>query len=276
MIIEYSKDALSDIVSDFFRATGACLNIFNYDFERLKYDAIIPNEYCQLVHKIPNGMKACKKSDSELLYKCKNSKKTEIHVCHAGLIDIAIPILYDDEVIGYIVLGQMKKAPLFNEDIEILKDNSNKKNELISTYDSLPSFDDEKINSIIKIASILAKHILLEKMLKPKIDKNIEIATKYIKDNFKSKLTVSTIASKTNISKSTLYRIFNENFGCTVSDYINQLRIEKSISLLSETDLSVEEIAEKTGFASCSYFSRVFKKLYGVSPLKFKKENYTK
>jgi YesN/AraC family two-component response regulator len=52
------------------------------------------------------------------------------------------------------------------------------------------------------------------------------------------------------------------------SEYINNIRISVALSLLLETNLLVSEIAEKSGFSDVYYFSKVFKKNIGVSPLK--------
>ena len=80
------------------------------------------------------------------------------------------------------------------------------------------------------------------------------------------------IAEKGNVSKNTLYRGFKAAFGTTVSEYINQKRVEKAEKLLLGTDLSVEEISQQTGFSSSAYFAANFKRIKGISPLKFRKE----
>lgn len=83
-----------------------------------------------------------------------------------------------------------------------------------------------------------------------------EIAT----GNKFTKLTIS------NQQLSTTYA----SFGCTVSEYVKTKKIEKSIDLLLNDDLSIEEISEKLGFSSASYYSKTFKKIKGISPGKFR------
>ena len=129
----------------------------------------------------------------------------------------------------------------------------------------------EKIQSICNLAQLIVKHILLENMLRPDLDDNIQKAVWYINENLDKPLSVQIIAKNAGVSKSALYRGFHSHFYCTVSRYINRMRIEKAIILLSDSNLSIEEIALQTGYADGSYFSKTFKKEKGMSPLKYRK-----
>ena len=62
---------------------------------------------------VPSVVSIFSESISNLLKKCKETKQTQKHVCHAGLIDIAIPIIYENSIIGYIILGQIKTEKTF-------------------------------------------------------------------------------------------------------------------------------------------------------------------
>ena len=103
------------------------------------------------------------------------------------------------------------------------------------------------------------------------MDKNVQRTASYIEENLDSKLTIKSISRQVNISKTVLYSKFHTYFGCTISEFINIRRIEKSIEFLTKTDLSMDEISLKVGFSSASYYSKIFKKLKGISPLKYKK-----
>ena len=61
--------------------------------------------------------------------------------------------------------------------------------------------------------------------------------------------------------------------GQGVKDYINRIRIERSVDLLLHTDKNINEIAYEVGFAYPRYFSTSFKNLKGVTPTRFKQEN---
>ena len=68
------------------------------------------------------------------------------------------------------------------------------------------------------------------------------------------------------MSESYIARLFKKELGCKPSEYINRIRISVAKTLLSETDISITEISEKTGFSDVYYFSKTFKRIEGVSP----------
>ncbi|OGV50225.1 MAG: hypothetical protein A2017_00210 [Lentisphaerae bacterium GWF2_44_16] len=74
---------------------------------------------------------------------------------------------------------------------------------------------------------------------------------------------------KTSYSYEHICRIFRKNFGVPPLYYLNAIRVEEAKRLLSFPNISVAEAAEKTGFNDPAYFSRIFKRMAGVSPAKF-------
>lgn len=98
----------------------------------------------------------------------------------------------------------------------------------------------------------------------------IYLAKLYIHDNLHRRLKLSDVARHIYISERHLSRIFKSELGQTFSSYINKERIRKAGNLLTETDLSIQEIAEMTGFENVHYFSRVFSSEMGLPPGKFR------
>lgn len=78
-------------------------------------------------------------------------------------------------------------------------------------------------------------------------------------------------AHELNVSSVYLSRLFKQEVGASFINVLTQTRIEHAIRLLSETDLSINEIAEKTGYESQHYFSTSFKKAAGLSPNQYRK-----
>jgi len=93
----------------------------------------------------------------------------------------------------------------------------------------------------------------------------------HIDNNIGSISTLDDLAAHLHINKTTLTEIFKGAFGMTPMRYVNYRRYEAGKRLLLETSLSVSEIAERTGFGSIHYFSKIFKERSGVSPVAFRK-----
>jgi signal transduction histidine kinase/DNA-binding response OmpR family regulator len=84
------------------------------------------------------------------------------------------------------------------------------------------------------------------------------------------KFTVEDICNEMAISKVQLYRKVKNLLNCSVNDYIITTRLQKAKYFLQHEDLSISEVAFKTGFGSSTYFSTVFKSRFGVKPSEFK------
>lgn len=271
MVINYDVEKLRRTLQDFYNATGIYMDLLKEDLSYIgDHGNWEYNRYCKAVQSTPLGKKKCLYSDNCLLERCRASKKEETHICYAGLVDIAVPILYGDSVLGYILFGQMKTGKDFGAVEACVRELGLDLTKMEEYYSELPFFDSEKIQSICSIAAMLVKHILLENMLLPNYDEKVQQAVAYIDEHLEEPLTIQRIARSVNISKSVLYNRFHACFQCTVSAYINSERVERSIPLLIKTDLSMEEIAQKVGFSNASYFGRIFKKLKNTSPLKYR------
>ena len=98
----------------------------------------------------------------------------------------------------------------------------------------------------------------------------IHKACMYIKANYMNKITLEDAASIAKITPNYLSKIFKESMGKTFTHYLNLVRIENSKKMLMSEELTLEEIALKSGFTDQSYFTKVFKKLVDVSPKKYR------
>ena len=101
-------------------------------------------------------------------------------------------------------------------------------------------------------------------------DLRIQEAATYIKEHCNSPLTLEELASRYGFTKEYFSTIFKETTGFGFNEYLNQMRIAKSINLLTTTTLSIMEISNQCGFNDSNYFSAVFKKITGVPPQQFR------
>lgn len=93
----------------------------------------------------------------------------------------------------------------------------------------------------------------------------------FIQKNYAEKITLSEIARSGSVGKSKCCRLFYKFFSQSPNVYLNQYRINKSIELLKNTDMTMIEIAFSVGFGSASYYSETFRKWTKKSPTDFRK-----
>lgn len=89
--------------------------------------------------------------------------------------------------------------------------------------------------------------------------------------NVDNKMSLDEISRELNYSKNSIISSFRERFGVTPYAYYENKRIENAKSYLSQTNLTIAQIAEKMSYADRNYFSDVFKKAVGISPAEYRK-----
>lgn len=97
-----------------------------------------------------------------------------------------------------------------------------------------------------------------------------EKAMQYIEENISADLSLEQIADHLHISASHLSRTFKKAANISLTDYINQVRINRAKELLRGTDIYIYAISEMVGYHDATYFSSIFKKLAGVSPSEYR------
>ena len=98
-------------------------------------------------------------------------------------------------------------------------------------------------------------------------------ARDYIERNFRDvSCTVKSVADKVQIDRTYLYRLFKEETGFSVIEYINNCRIGRACTMLNNTNVQIKDVALSVGFSDQLYFSKVFRKLKGITPTEYRKK----
>ncbi|MCM1257536.1 MAG: AraC family transcriptional regulator [Roseburia sp.] len=105
---------------------------------------------------------------------------------------------------------------------------------------------------------------------KRSLDKMKQII-KYIECNYMEKITIADIASEIGVSSSHFMKFFKNTMGTSFIDYLNEYRLAMASRLLLSSDASVLDIANEVGFDNLSYFNRLFKKRFGMTPSNYRK-----
>ncbi len=95
--------------------------------------------------------------------------------------------------------------------------------------------------------------------------------TEYLNEKLYESLTLSDVEREFNKSSSSLFTIFKEKTGYSIMHFFSLIKIQKACELMNLTDLSIKEISYRLDYRDPLYFSRVFKKFMGMSPMSYKK-----
>jgi AraC family transcriptional regulator, melibiose operon regulatory protein len=95
----------------------------------------------------------------------------------------------------------------------------------------------------------------------------------FIQHHYMEKISLEEIAASGNVGKTLCAKLFKKYASKTPGEYLIYYRIQKSIELLTKTNLSITEISYATGFSSASHYTKTFRERMGCTPLKFRKDN---
>lgn len=96
----------------------------------------------------------------------------------------------------------------------------------------------------------------------------------YIKENLNTPLTVESICQQFSMSRSTLQSLFKKNLDIAPKQYINEAKLAKSKLLIKENCYTLSEVSDILSYTSIHYFSRTFKKRFGITPSEYAKSIY--
>ncbi len=191
-----------------------------------------------------------------------------------------------------------KLSAIFEEIITLFRDNKPSKEQAtsacINIYTYLYSFfetgDDSyedifpytiniagQLNHFNSLEDILEwLHIFCEKLCRllkdrksTRSDKLVDMSRAYINDHYMEKLTLTDVAEALNISSGHLSNTFKKLTGITLSDYIAQVKTQHAKELIDTHKYLMYEISDQLGFDNPYYFSKVFKKVTGISPREY-------
>ena len=245
MIIEYNSKKLDEIVRQFYLSTNVNISILDsYYTPIVQKGAQIP--YCRIVQSNKSGRLGCLSSTRALLDRASKSMSTELRLCHAGLVEIVVPLISQSEIIGYVLLGYIRpEEQIYTDDPAKIPEWENAYEE----YNKMKKISSLRISALVGLATTLARYIVLDSLISQKYDSNLEAVNNYVKANLSKTLTIPDICKNANISRATLYEVIRKNYGCTVKDYVNSLRLVKVKELLHNTDLSIQEISDSFNLA---------------------------
>ncbi len=221
--------------------------------------------FCRLMQEKRFGVSACVALDREKQRECLAVKKILSYRCHAGLGEIIAPVLFLEEVAGFLVIGQFRLDDKLPPGI--------RKKEEIDAYFDLPLFAGEELRNLEHMVQVLLEYIVSKELVGYPRDLRMFRLQQYIDRHLAETLTLANAARAVSCSESTLTHYLKARYQSCFSHIVMKKRIQKAKSLLAEhPEWTLSVVADAVGFESSFYFCRVFKELCGMTPGEFRKK----
>ncbi len=266
---------IEDILQSFYEISGMDIAIVN------KKNKIIARRYsgalyCSHIHRSPKCMEMCLESDRCGIIAATDKRDLHVYKCPFGIYEALMPIYKNDDIVAYIFVGmgiedsEESFKQLMNSVLDV-SPNLNKK-QLESSIGNLPRYSKEKLEAFSILLPMIAEYIETNNLL---VDNDMtigQLVKSYVKNNLSKKITLSDLAWNLHCSTVTITEHFKDEFGITIMEYVMKKRMEKAVRLLSNSELSIHEVAEECGFGDDEYFSKCFKKHYGSAPKHWRRQ----
>lgn len=185
---------------------------------------------------------------------------------------------FDTEIFYMFYVQSRSKITVFKPDHTIYQTLVYSMNE---SYDEYVSKDvcyklAVKANIYLMMTALLRYYCTSRKELDRMIYHNVmrlRPVIDYITDNYGEKIYIETLSDMIGVSPDYFTKMFKDSIGKTPIDYINGVRINHSLRLLSTTDIPINELAEQIGFSNPNYFHKIFKQYMISSPLTYRKQS---
>ena len=256
MKVHYDLEKLRRILTDLSTLTGISLSVLDAN-RKTMIRSTRENDYCTAIQE-RGDYDNCHSCDMALLDRCEKSRAVERHTCHAGLCDLAMPVVKDGIIVGFLLMGRIRSPQSPEESAE---------GALEPLYRQIPLFTEEKIRSLID----LLPQILFESTVMLEPNELVRQASEYIEAHLQEELSIELLCEALHVSKNKLYDAFSGHFGTTVNAYIVGRRMARSKRLLGETEEPVYRVADMIGIRNYTYFCRLFKEKNGITPLQYRK-----
>ncbi len=210
----------------------------------------------------------CIACDRDKFKEANKKKKPLLYMCYNGLYEMFLPLFIEDLLVGYLHFGQVRAEHDFKQvAAKCSLYGHSMVTELEKSYNSMNIIEKEKLILISELFQKFSDIILKNKLIELKRAKPEYYLKKYVEENLDEPITIETAAKFIDRSPSFVTHKFKEIYGKTFHEYLNCLRVEHSKKLLRK--YSISETFPLCGFNDRYHFSKVFKKIEGITPHKY-------
>ena len=245
------------------------------------YPESAENPLCLLIQSHPQGLGACRDTDRQNCLRAARHRQSLQYLCHAGMIDLAVPVFVDDEHIATINCGQVPPEPPTEAGAARLLARhpylATEQAALCKAYYSTPTVTNEQLVNALRLFIFFADYFCavghrLKDATQHRENDGIDKAQWYLRRHFREQISLEETARQVHYAPAYLSTLFRKVAGMTYTDYVQRLRIAEAKRLLATTQQGITEIAGEVGFNSLTHFNRVFRKLEGRAPSSYRAE----
>ncbi|EJI9011385.1 regulatory protein PocR [Escherichia albertii] len=287
-----NSELINKIAQDFAQATSLAVVVVNIHGDEIS-ELFNFTPFCQMMRQHPQLSIRCRMSDRCGGLESSKSDQPCIYRCHAGLTDFSIPLVISGHLVGFVLCGQVR---LRNDDVDLVDilnvdDCWQADPELLNEFRKVPEMDYSRVMASADLLKLIVENCLKKQLNFVVIKENkshsdsvrqtrtpnphdikMKKALRYIDAHLSDDLRLEDVASHVYLSPYYFSKLFKKYHGIGFNAWVNQQRMASARELLCHSDWSIASIARNLGFSQTSYFCKVFRQTYQVTPQVYRQQ----
>jgi AraC-like DNA-binding protein len=238
------------------------------------------NPLCRIIRGTREGHRRCEGCDRRHHALAVAEGHARLYTCHAGFLDMAIPIMIQGEHVATISSGQVLTEQHsdagFARTLRRLRWLNVPEARLRAAYKRAPWIPRDRLTHVMRLLELFARELCnsawrireLEAQLeRPSIRRGKAIIDERFSD---PELSLADVAAHAGVSRAHFSHLFHKETGVTFTRHVQSRRVEEARHLLAETGKTITEICFQCGFNSLTHFNRVFRRGCDCSPSQYR------
>lgn len=243
--------------------------------------------FCQLMRADPVSAPHCSHCDRYCGYEGLKHPEPKIMRCHAGLAIFSLPLLFDDNLSGFVIGGLAQLVDAQGVEVIMAGDERwRKQPEKRHAMSCLPVVDIQTLRATANLLRFILQNYCPSDGQQPlstaspgdgryqyipRYHNVMARALEYIDRHLYDPLSLDSVAAQVYLSPHYFGRIFKKHTGVSFKHWVNQQKMRKAEELLRDNQRSIDSIARKLSYPQTRYFCQVFRGIYQISPQMFRR-----
>lgn len=228
--------------------------------------------YCSMVQNDLGLIARCRENDARYCSAAAKEGRAVTYTCHAGLREAVFPLIIEGDVTGFFIVGQSRTSGSPPRTLLAGLKTSREREGLERAFSRVPVTDPRKLKSILKLIEITTSYAIDKKIVSLRHNLLSDRLRAYLLEDLTVNPTAEEAARAMNMSLSSVNKAMNLTGGTGFRRFSNRLRLEAAAEMLKgDRDLPVNRAAAAVGIADPLYFSRLFKREFGLSPREYQR-----
>ena len=267
-----------ELLELFSRLSGMQVTLFDSNFYGL---CSFPKHcgetrFCSLLHQSHACLERCIRSDMEAKKQCLRVNDLYSYLCPFGLFEAILPLRNGQMIMGYIMIGQSLPAGQKAEERSrqsLTPYLAQLGDQAAAAQQQLSRHTEEEYEVLCQTLRVFADRIAEGGLFMGDTGNVAHLTLRYLQGNYSQRITLAELSRVFHCSTVTLTEGFRKEYGETIMNALNRIRLTRAEELLRCTTLSVGEIAARCGFSDVGYFSKRFRAVYRLSPVGYRQAN---